>query len=155
MQRLRFTCLPGCTKCCQAPGYVYLTEEDLRRAAAAVSLRPGAFEKRFVYRTRNFLRLRKPRDSECRFLTEHGCRLHPAKPTQCRTFPFWPELIGEPGAWQETAGYCPGIGRGPLITIEAAIRVANEMVEGYPAMYEKLRARKRSPAAGRCGTTSG
>lgn len=135
MDRLRFTCLRGCTNCCQQRGFIYVSEADLRRAAAFLGLTPRAFEQRYVYRTRSLLRLRKPRGSECPFLQHNGCSIHPAKPTQCRAFPFWPELVGHPREWDQTAGYCPGIGRGRLVSIAKALHVAGEMRQSYPGMY--------------------
>lgn len=137
METVRFSCQPGCTNCCRVKGYVYLTKEDLRKAAAFVGLTPDEFEARYVYRTRHLLRLRKPRDSECHFLTESGCSIHPAKPTQCRLFPFWPELLERPSAWVKTAMNCPGIGTGPLIQIGTALETADEMKRAYPSMYER------------------
>jgi Fe-S-cluster containining protein len=102
---LNFTCIPGCTACCRQPGWVYLTEEDLVRAAAHLGMTPAEFETRHVYRTAHKLRFRKPRGSQCPFLEETGCAIHPNKPEQCRTFPFWPEILDDP----EEASYCPGI----------------------------------------------
>ena len=67
-----------------------------------------AFEKKYVYRTRHQMRFRKPREKQCPFLEGHGCWIHPAKPTQCRTFPFWPELVESKREWNRTAKYCPG-----------------------------------------------
>jgi Fe-S-cluster containining protein len=132
---VRFTCIRGCINCCQQRGFVYLTEEDLRRAAVFLCLTPRKFERRYVYRTRHLLRLRKPRGAECPFLEGQGCGIHPAKPTQCRAFPFWPELIEDRGEWRETARYCPGIGRGGLVSIETVRQATEEMREGYPTMY--------------------
>lgn len=136
---MRFACLPGCTACCRRRGFVYLTEEDLRRAAAHLGIGATEFEARYVYRTRNFLRLRKPRGAQCRFLAETGCRLHPDKPAQCRIFPFWPELIARTRAWRAAGRYCPGIGQGPLVKIEQARAAAAAMRAAYPAMYESRR----------------
>ena len=126
MDGLRFTCQPGCTNCCNQQGFVYLTETDLKRAAKFVAMTARAFEKRYLYRTRNLLRFRKPRDKQCPFLLTDGCSIHPAKPTQCRTFPFWPELVEKRAAWKQTAKYCPGIGKGPLIQIGTAMELAEE-----------------------------
>ncbi len=131
----RFACMPGCKNCCEQKGYVYLTETDLRRTAGFLRMTVAAFEQKYVYRTRHLLRLRKPRGSQCHFLRDHGCGIHPVKPTQCRAFPFWPELVTSNEAWRETALYCPGIGAGGLVTIEAAVRVANDMRESYPGIY--------------------
>jgi uncharacterized protein len=135
MDPIRFQCLPACTICCQQRGFVYLTEENLKRAAAFLRLSASAFERKYVYRTRTLLRLRKPRRSQCHFLRERGCAIHPVKPTQCVAFPFWPELVGQRAAWREAAGYCPGIGAGPLVAIETAHRIAAEMRESYPGVY--------------------
>jgi Fe-S-cluster containining protein len=127
--KLRFTCLPGCTNCCDQRGFVYLTEGDLIRAAAFVGLPVLEFEARYVYRTRNYLRLRKPPRSQCHFLEGQGCAIHPAKPTQCRTFPFWPNLIENEREWKEAAVYCPGIGVGDFVPLEEVKRALEEMTE--------------------------
>ena len=133
---LRFECQPGCTACCEQKGFVYLTEADLLRMSEFLAMSPAAFEKKYVYRTRKQMRLRVPRESQCSFLREGGCSIHPAKPTQCRIFPFWPELLESKREWLKTAKYCPGMGKGPLIQIDSARAQAAEMREGYPAMYE-------------------
>jgi len=137
MEGLRFTCQRGCTNCCTEKGYVYLTPEDLKRASAFMGMTPARFEARYVYRTRHLLRLRKPRGSECPFLDGDGCSIHPAKPAQCRAFPFWPELVESRDEWLKTGRYCPGIGRGNLIPVEGIQRVADGMREAYPTMYER------------------
>ena len=94
-----------------------------------------AFEEQFVIRYAKLLRLRKPLDSQCHFLSEAGCSIHPAKPTQCRTYPFWPELVESRAAWTEEAKMCPGIGRGELVQIGTALEIASEMKHAYPTMY--------------------
>jgi Fe-S-cluster containining protein len=132
---LRFECQPGCTECCRQKGFVYLTEADVVRAAEFVGMTPAAFERKYIYRTRHRMRLRVPREANCHFLVGDGCSIHPAKPTQCRIFPFWPELVESRREWLKTARYCPGMGKGPLIQIEAAHELAKEMREGYPGMY--------------------
>jgi len=133
---LRFTCQPGCIKCCDQDGFVYLSEDDLKRAAKFVKMTAKAFEAKYVYRTAHQLRFRKPRDKQCPFLEGHGCTIHPAKPTQCRTFPFWPEIVETKLAWLNTAKYCPGIGKGELIQIGDAMEIAEEQRKAYPEMYK-------------------
>jgi Fe-S-cluster containining protein len=129
---LRFECQPGCTACCEQKGFVNLTEADIPRAAQFLGMTPAAFERKYVFRTKNRRRLRVPRDSQCSFLRDGGCSIHPAKPTQCRVFPFWPELVESRQEWRKTARYCPGMGKGPLIQSEAAKELAAEMRAGYP-----------------------
>jgi Fe-S-cluster containining protein len=134
-QGLRFECQRGCTECCRRRGFVYLTENDLLRAAEFLGMSPAAFEKRYVYRTRRLLRLRTPRDLRCHFLRDSGCSIHPVKPAQCRLFPFWAEMVENPREWRKAATWCPGIGKGPLVQIETARRDAAEMRESYPTLY--------------------
>ncbi|MCC6292751.1 MAG: YkgJ family cysteine cluster protein [Bryobacterales bacterium] len=136
-RELRFACQPGCTNCCNVAGYVYLTEENLIEAARYLRLSAAEFERRFVYRTRHLLRLRKPRGSQCHFLKEDGCAIHPAKPTQCRLFPFWPELVKSAYAWKTAGRRCPGIGQGPLVQIGEALEQASEMEHAYPTIYSQ------------------
>ena len=50
---MRFACQPGCTKCCEQQGFVYLTEGDILRLAAFLKITALAFERRYVYRTKN------------------------------------------------------------------------------------------------------
>lgn len=135
MDGLRFTCQPGCTNCCDQSGFVYLNESDLRRAARFVKMSAKAFEEKYVYRTTHQIRFRKPPDKQCPFLENHGCSIHPAKPTQCRTFPFWPELVESRAEWNRTAHYCPGIGKGPLIQIGTAMEMAEEQRKAHPEDY--------------------
>lgn len=132
---LRFACQPGCTRCCRVKGYVYLSERDLVNAAAYLGMTPGEFEAKYVIRFRTLIRLRRSRKNECYFLSESGCSIHPAKPTQCRLYPFWPELVEDRNAWEKEREVCPGIGKGELVQIGTACEVAHEMKEAYPTIY--------------------
>jgi len=107
----------------------------MERAAEFLAMPKKKFEKQFVYRTKNTRRLRTPRSSQCIFLRAGGCSIHPVKPTQCRTFPFWPELVESRKEWHKTAAWCPGIGQGELVQIEMAREQAAEMRAAYPHWY--------------------
>jgi Fe-S-cluster containining protein len=132
---LRFSCQPGCTKCCETVGYVYFTDDDIARAADFLGLTAAEFEQRYIYRTRYLRRMLKPKTAQCHFLREGGCSIHPVKPVQCRVYPFWPEMVEDRRAWRREARVCPGIGTGDLIQIGDALEVASEMRTAYPAMY--------------------
>ena len=121
---------------------MYLSEADLQRAADFLGLPRADFEARYIYRTKHLLRLRKPADRQCHFLVDGGCSIHPAKPTQCRLFPFWPELLEDRREWDRTGRYCPGIGTGRLFQIGSALETADEMKLAYPTMYCPLNGRK-------------
>lgn len=133
---LRFECQPGCIRCCDTEGYVYLSETDLLRAAKFVGMKAADFEAKYVYRTRYQRRFRKPRKKQCPFLEDTGCSIHPAKPTQCRTFPFWPEIVERRATWLKAGKSCPGIGKGELIQIGTAMEIAGEQRAAYPELYK-------------------
>jgi uncharacterized protein len=133
---IRFECQPGCTRCCDQQGFVYLTEDDITRLAAFLKLPRARFEKQYVFRTHNLRRLRVPRHAQCWFLKDGGCGVHPAKPLQCRTFPYWPEILASGRAWRATGMWCPGVGKGELVNIENAQAQAADMKSGHPALYE-------------------
>ena len=134
----RFDCQPGCTNCCDKEGWVYLTDADVPRIAQFLGLSFGDFERQFVYRTKKRARLRVPKSSNCSFLEEGGCSIHEVKPTQCRTFPYWPELLDNRRKWHAAGAWCPGIGQGPLINIESANAQAEEMRVEYPFFYDAV-----------------
>lgn len=134
----RFECQTACIKCCQQPGFVYLTEDDLARIAAFLGMSAEDFERKHCYRTKNFIRLRIPRLAPCMFLTPQGCSIHAVKPTQCSTFPFWPELLEPHRAWRQMAKLCPGMNQGPLVSIENAKAIAASARAANPQYYKKL-----------------
>jgi Fe-S-cluster containining protein len=133
---MRFACQKGCTKCCTRGGFVYLTESDLKRAADYLDMTPAEFEDRYVIRYRRILRLRRPPRGQdhCRFLTPHGCSIHPVKPTQCRTYPFWPSLVESKATWAVEGNFCPGIGKGALVQIKTARQIASELPRALPTL---------------------
>ncbi len=135
---MRFACQPGCTKCCSRRGSVYLTEADLTRAADYLGMTAAAFEAQYVIRYRHVLRLRKPPrgQNNCRFLAADGCSIHPVKPTQCRTYPFWPSLLANQAIWAIEGTFCPGIGSGELVQIESARAIAAELPRAFPSLPE-------------------
>ncbi len=139
MRSLRFACQKGCTRCCEVKGFVYLSDDDVRRAAAFLDLTQAEFEERYIIRYRHVIRLRKPLDAQCHFLKDGGCSIHPAKPTQCRLYPFWPELVEQAAEWDDAGKTCPGIGKGELIQIGSACELASEMKVAYPQMYPVFR----------------
>lgn len=46
---------------------------------------------------------------DCVFLQDNKCRVYGARPTQCKTFPWWPQNLRSKEAWEETARSCEGI----------------------------------------------
>jgi len=119
---LRFECT-GCGACCTARGdyaYVYLNDDEVGALADELRLSVREFRKKYTFKDElGWTQLRFEGET-CVFL-EPGtrrCTVYGARPTQCRTFPFWRDLVAE-GRWTEGArALCEGIGKGRLHRIE-------------------------------------
>lgn len=127
-QELRFECT-RCGACCtgSAEEYVFLGRDEARRLGDHLGLSWPWFRRHYLARTaENDLVLRMRDDGACILLRADGsCRAYQERPLQCRTYPFWPELMKSAKAWRREALRCEGIDRGavvPLATIEAALR---------------------------------
>lgn len=126
---VRFQC-QGSGKCCLsrgAYGYVYLTLEDRRRLASHLGLTTLSFTKRYCAKTEGHFHLKHP-EKDCNFLEGKRCGVYEARPTQCRTWPFWPENMHAKVWTTEVASFCPGVGKGRRYTredIEAILEQEN------------------------------
>jgi Fe-S-cluster containining protein len=111
---VRFAC-QGSGKCCVsrgAYGYVYVTVEDRRALARHFGLATQAFTRKYCEKDGNGYWTIADFNASCRFLEGKRCGVYEARPTQCRTWPFWPEVMGARAWSREVASYCPGVGKG-------------------------------------------
>ncbi len=119
-QDIRFKCKEDCFKCCLKPGVVNFDKEDVEDAARYLDIPQSKFKKEFqLKKAGDYWEMEVEEDLPCPFLIPQGCGIHPAKPKQCRTYPFWRENLATRNDWQLTAGFCPGIGTGPKIKTES------------------------------------
>ena len=119
---LQFSCT-RCGHCCTIPGYVWVTEPEIERIAAHLELDVAAFMRRYARRVDRRWSLTEKNDDACVFW-EDGCTVYEARPTQCRTFPFWKENIRNPQKWADVVVECPGSGEGRLYSIGEIRRLA-------------------------------
>ena len=117
-QTLRFSCTQ-CGQCCATAGdyYVYLTDEESERIRTHLQLSRSWFRRRYLQRIEDGEQvLVSGPDERCIFLNADGkCRVYAVRPVQCRTYPFWPELVGTAAAWNREARRCEGISRGRVV----------------------------------------
>jgi Fe-S-cluster containining protein len=135
---LRFQCR-RCSGCCRfAPGYVFLSHEDVAALFKATGL---AFPELFNAFLRivpigrfSRLSLKEKTNYDCIFWENGGCRIYDDRPMQCRSFPFWSSILSSPETWAEQKKTCPGIDDGPLhspeeISAWLARRVTERLIE--------------------------
>ena len=61
------------------------------------------------------LSLKEKSNKDC-ILWNSGCIVYMARPLQCRTFPFWENIISSYKAWKIAASGCKGMDSGELHT---------------------------------------
>jgi hypothetical protein len=126
---LRFHCTQ-CGNCCSgAPGYVWVSVDECGQIAAFLGVERDPFTRKHVRRAGTRLSLLEKRNGDCEFLVRHEngkttCSIHPVRPVQCRTWPFWKSNLTSAEAWKEAGKDCPGMDQGrhhPLPVIQAAL----------------------------------
>jgi len=117
---LRFSCT-GCGQCCTgAPGYVWVTPEEIEQIATHLNLTVDDFSQRFLTNVKGrFSLVEMPKTYDCVFLKDKKCQIYSVRPTQCRTFPWWPQLLKTEKDWKEAAHFCEGIqSQAPVVPLE-------------------------------------
>ncbi len=120
-QGLRFSCTM-CGNCCTGPaGYVLVSEAEIDALALRFGLDRVDFLARYTHMTSKGLSLTESRTKfglDCIFLDRETipgkaiCGVYEDRPTQCKTWPFWPENLGTKEAWRRAARTCPGMNQG-------------------------------------------
>jgi Fe-S-cluster containining protein len=118
---VHFQC-QGSGKCCTSRGeygFVFLSLEDRRKLAKKLGLTTAAFTRKHCEKYNGAYHLIEDGENpDCMFLEGNRCGVYEARPTQCRTWPFWPEVMNAKTWKKEVLSYCPGVGKGPKISVD-------------------------------------
>jgi uncharacterized protein len=110
---LQFRCIhPECSQCCsgsRGPGYVWVSHDEMQDLAAHLGLAFEKFTRKYIRLVDGRYSLTERANQDCIFLLDGRCLVYDKRPTQCRTYPFWPETLTSPQRWQREAAQCPGI----------------------------------------------
>jgi len=119
---LKFSCTQ-CGDCCTGrPGFVWVTREEVEAIARFLEVSIEDLRERALRKVHGRVSLTERANGDCVFYAK-GCSIYPARPIQCRTFPFWPENLRSERDWDEAASECPGMGRGRLYSVEEIARL--------------------------------
>jgi uncharacterized protein len=119
---LSFKCT-GCGRCCTgSPGVVWISEEEIEKAAQFLNMKMEDFCKKHVRKLGDRLALmeiKRGKDYDCTFLQDGKCSIYNFRPKQCKTFPWWSENLESKEAWDAVAKDCEGINHedAPLISL--------------------------------------
>lgn len=145
---LRFTC-QRCGRCCSGPsGLVEASYGEARAMAQELGMEWEEFleQAALEYEGSFFMKeVRCRHGFDCILLDRFkkdgheitGCMARNSRPIQCRTWPFWPEVITSPQTWKLFRKRCPGIGVGelhPLEEIEAKAAQTHDPTAAPPRM---------------------
>lgn len=120
---LAFRCTQ-CGQCCTgAPGFVWVTDDEVEALAAFRKEPVDEFTALYTRKARGRRTLREKANGDCVFYDrDKGCTVYPVRPPQCRTWPFWESNVETPADWEHTKAVCPGSGQGELIPAEEITR---------------------------------
>lgn len=71
------------------------------------------FTKKFCTKTDGVFHINDT-GSDCLFLLNKKCTVYAARPTQCKTWPFWPETMSAKAWKKDVVNFCPGVGKGKV-----------------------------------------
>lgn len=126
---LCFSCTQ-CGDCCTgAPGVVWVTDEDIANIAKVTGKSIAEIR---LFHTRivgGRVSLREHANGDCTFFDpeQRRCTIYEARPTQCRTWPFWKSHLESPETWKQVEHECPGAGQGAFVSLEEIERLAGQM----------------------------
>ncbi|PIS10541.1 MAG: zinc/iron-chelating domain-containing protein [Bdellovibrio sp. CG10_big_fil_rev_8_21_14_0_10_47_8] len=140
---VQFQC-QGSGNCCTSHGeygFVYMTKQDRQRMAKELGLSVREFTQKHCDRTDGFFHLKEnPQDPNCRFLKNKRCSVYAGRPTQCRTWPFWPEVMNAKAWKKEIASFCPGVrGKKPLVPAEEIEVILKEQKMSEDSLDQEAR----------------
>jgi Fe-S-cluster containining protein len=127
-QPLRFECT-RCGRCCVAGDgyYLFLGGNEAEDIRGHLNLSRSWFRRRYLRRLQNGdLVASWDSDGRCVFLDTRGaCTVYPVRPLQCRTYPFWPEIVCRQTDWRRESRRCEGIDRGAEVPVARIRRLVN------------------------------
>ncbi len=87
---LRFECTQ-CGNCCTgAPGFVWVSDEEVGALAEFLGVSPAQAHEMYTRRYGARRSLREKANGDCVFYDRQaGCTVYAVRPRQCRTWPFW------------------------------------------------------------------
>jgi len=142
---VRFEC-QGSGKCCTSHGefgFVFLTLADRQRMAKHLKMTTQAFTRKYCDKTNGAYHLHEDgKNPDCMFLRGKSCGIYQARPTQCRTWPFWPEVMSAKQWAADVKSFCPGVGKGPLRSAETIRQQIQEQEAAERTIIKEAQRRK-------------
>lgn len=123
---LKFSCTQ-CGNCCSGPhGYVWFTEveaDEIAKFLVKSTCRCSSVATPTPSTANGRSTNASARGYDCVFLQRDDrglalCSIYSVRPKQCRTWPFWPEVVDTQQSWKRAGNTCPGLGNGTFYPAE-------------------------------------
>tara|TARA_B110000116_G_C16611584_1_gene479664 strand:+ start:66 stop:515 length:450 start_codon:yes stop_codon:yes gene_type:complete len=140
-EKINFKC-QGSSNCCvsrNSYGYVYLDKNDTKKLSNYVKLSIKKFLKIYCDETDGFTHFKENnKNGKCQFLSKKKCTIYNARPTQCRTWPFWDENMNAKTWNEEISKFCPGIGKGKIYSAKKIKEIIKEDKDNENRMLKEI-----------------
>jgi Fe-S-cluster containining protein len=124
-----------CGNCCTFPnGVVYASKNEMLEISNFLSLSFDKFLENYTVIDDEFIAIKSKEDGPCVFYENHACAVYSVRPTQCRTYPFWPEILKNESRWLNESTKCAGINKDSFHTKE---EIAEELKKNYSEKFRK------------------
>lgn len=127
---IRFKCTQ-CSQCCYGGKYAYVraNQQEIEKIIEYMEIDAESFKNDYLIKLVDHgygIRMKKSSLKEvikikghCVLLNKEGkCSVYPVRPTQCRTYPFWPEILVSEDKWKNEVARCEGINQGEVVNAE-------------------------------------
>jgi len=114
--KIKFEC-KQCGGCCSGvSGYIWLTEIEQSSIADLLKISVADFLKKYTISVNGKISLKETRKSRddywCIFLENSAkCRIYERRPHQCRSYPFWENIVTNENNLNAVLADCPGVQR--------------------------------------------
>ena len=147
----KFICTE-CGKCCTGAGEVWANFAEVTALAKATGLSEKHFitkyTKSYSKRPGWYMIKRKIGSGDCVFLGKDGkmCLVYNARPTQCATYPWWPELMND-ALWNaEAEDVCEGINHPDAVEVDVEYASRQLQISSdYTAMFDEAGMARSQP----------
>jgi len=127
---IRFKCTQ-CSQCCYGGKYAYVraNDDEIKAIVDYLQIDKNQFTEKYLIKlvdhgygikmkTSQTARL-TGKKGHCMLLNNKGkCSVYPVRPIQCRTYPFWPEILSSEQYWNDEVTRCEGINQGEVIDVD-------------------------------------
>jgi Fe-S-cluster containining protein len=109
LEGVHFKCT-GCGNCCaKEPGAVFISMDEIEQLASFLGMEKKDFLEKYTRKLHGKISLKEHPNFDCVFLKENRCTVYHHRPKQCKTYPFWPELMRSKKGWDSEKIRCEGL----------------------------------------------